>query len=72
MSQYVDVEVLTQSASDTQWGVFDFENIHFDIKTGNIKKNEDEYEKKAKHCEICSFEVKGTSYLSRTSKYEMM
>ena len=51
--------------------IFDFENIQFDHKTGEINRNEDNFEKKAKHCEVCELTIKGTSYISRTSKFEM-
>jgi formamidopyrimidine-DNA glycosylase len=71
MSQYVDVEIMTQDAVEAQWGSFDFENVVFDPKTGEIVKDFDDFEKRAKPCETCMFTMRGTSYIARTSKSEM-
>jgi len=72
---YVDVTVYTQMKEDSQWGIFDFEAAAFDPKTKRLGDSTD-FDSEAQrgyeiNVEMCRFEVKGTSYITRQSKFEM-
>ena len=65
----------TQTKEDSQWGVFDFEGAGFDPKTKRLSYGND-YQSEAQRCyeinvEMCRFQVKGTNYITRQSKFEM-
>jgi len=71
---YIDVQVFTQSKQDCQWGIFDFTNVSIDsqgrLKQGKRAKDGGDQASAGIH-EHCSFRAKGTSYISRVSKYKM-
>lgn len=78
-NQYIQVEVFTQRKEDCTWGIFDFGNVKIDGKTGQVidkkKKNEDDEDSdprnKGGNYVYDSFRMKGTSYVTRQSKYQM-
>jgi len=55
---------------DCQWGIFDFSNAKIDQKGKVQFKNENEEEVGRLH-EYCNFQVKGTNYITRLSRYLM-
>ena len=74
-SQYVDVTVYTQMKEDCQWGIFDFEAANFNMETKSLTGTLD-YQSELQRCydvnvEMCKFQVKGTNYITRQSKFEM-
>lgn len=74
MDHYLDVTVFTQNKEDCQWGVFDFSTVTIDKQTGKVKfkkKRNDDLGKPITDIEQTSFQMKGTSFITRESKYRM-
>ena len=62
--------MLTLNASDTQWGIFDFSKTQVQKKT-NLLVQTDDAKEKGSFYEDCNFQVKGSNYITRQSKYLM-
>lgn len=74
MENYIDVTVYTQNKEDCQWGIFDFSNIQIDKQTGKLKKVSrlgEDSSKQTVDFETWNFQLKGTSYITRESKFRM-
>lgn len=74
MDQYLDVTVYTQNKEDCQWGVFDFSHVKINKHTGKVtttRKKSDDLGKQPSDIEQHSFQMKGSSYITRQSKYKM-
>lgn len=60
---------------DCQWGIFDFEAASFDRDSKRLSASSD-YHSELQRCydvnvEMSRFQVKGTNYITRQSKFEM-
>jgi hypothetical protein len=70
-NMYIDVSVYTQAKEDCPQGIFDFENMYIDPETCHIGDESDDGSRRNRNnnCEVCKFQARGTSYITRQSKY---
>lgn len=73
INDYVKVQAFTQNGKVDAFSSFDFNNIKIDQLTGKVSmanndSDSDEDKMKNENIKYCYFRLKGTSYISKTSK----